>query len=172
VNPGDASKRRVFWGVALGIVAADIATKAAAVASLTSGMPRDVVGTLVRLNLVYNPGAAFGINFGPASRWIFLALTLAALGILVRLYRTTRAGDLARTLAVALVAGGAVGNLVDRIRSAAGVVDFIDVGIGFHRWPTFNVADMAVTTGAFLLAWVLWMEDRTRERHAAPVPEM
>ena len=101
-----------------------------------------------------------------------MALTLAALGILVRLYRSTRPGDTARTLAVALVAGGAIGNLIDRIRSAAGVVDFIDIGIGFHRWPTFNVADMAVTTGAFLLAWVLWMEDRTRERHVAPVPEM
>jgi signal peptidase II len=171
-DEAEASKRRVFWIVAAAIVAVDIITKALAVAALTSGFPRDVVGSIVRLNLVYNPGAAFGINFGPSSRWIFLALTVAALGILVRLYRTTRPGDIARTLAVALVAGGAVGNLVDRIRSAAGVVDFIDIGVGFHRWPTFNVADMAVTTGAFLLAWVLWMEDRTRERHVAPVPEM
>lgn len=169
---GEASKRRLFWAIAAGIVAADIITKAFAVSSLAIGFPHDVAGSLVRLNLVYNPGAAFGINFGSASRWIFLALTLAALGILVRLYQSTRAGDTARTLAVALVAGGAIGNLIDRIRSAAGVVDFIDIGIGFHRWPTFNVADMAVTTGAFLLAWVLWMEDRTRERHVAPVPEM
>jgi signal peptidase II len=168
----ESSKRRLFWIVAAAIVVADLVTKALAVSSLTMGFPRDVVGTVVRLNLVYNPGAAFGINFGPSSRWIFLALTLAALGILVRLYRATRAGDVARTLAVALVAGGAVGNLVDRIRSSVGVVDFIDIGVGFHRWPTFNVADMAVTTGAFLLAWVLWMEDRTRERHVAPVPEM
>jgi signal peptidase II len=168
----ESSKRRLFWIVAAAIVVADLVTKALAVSSLTMGFPRDVVGTVVRLNLVYNPGAAFGINFGPSSRWIFLALTLAALGILVRLYRATRAGDVARTLAVALVAGGAVGNLVDRIRSSVGVVDFIDIGVGFHRWPTFNVADMAVTTGAFLLAWVLWMEDRTRERHVAPIAEM
>lgn len=168
----EGGKRRLFWGVVLGIVVADVVSKEVAVSTLTPGIPHEVFGTVVRLALVYNPGAAFGINFGPASRWIFLALTVAALGILVRLYRTTRPGDIARTLAVALVAGGAVGNLVDRIRSPVGVVDFIDVGIGFHRWPTFNVADMAVTTGAFLLAWVLWMEDRTRERHAAPVPEM
>jgi signal peptidase II len=46
------------------------------------------------------------------------------------------------------------------VRSPLGVVDFIDVGIGDARWPTFNVADMAVSTGAFLLAWVLWGEDR------------
>jgi signal peptidase II len=168
----DGTKRRLFWATAIAIVVIDVATKAMAVQSLVMGIPHQVVGTVVRLALVYNPGAAFGINFGPSSRWIFLALTLGALGILVRLYRATRAGDLARTLAVALVAGGAVGNLVDRIRSSAGVVDFIDIGVGFHRWPTFNVADMAVTTGAFLLAWVLWMEDRDREGHVAPVPEM
>jgi signal peptidase II len=58
-----------------------------------------------------------------------------------------------------------VGNLIDRIRSATGVVDFIDVGVGDLRWPTFNVADMAVSVGAFLLAWVLWGE----ERSASPV---
>jgi signal peptidase II len=169
---GEASKRRLFWLTAFGIVVIDVATKAVAVSMLAMGIPRDVVGGIVRLALVYNPGAAFGINFGPSSRWIFLALTLGALGILVRLYRATRAGDLPRTLAVALVAGGAVGNLIDRIRSSAGVVDFIDIGVGFHRWPTFNVADMAVTTGACLLAWVLWMEDRHPEAHTAPVAEM
>jgi signal peptidase II len=49
--------------------------------------------------------------------------------------------------------------LIDRLRSAQGVVDFIDVGIGAHRWPTFNVADMGVSVGAVLLAWVLWQED-------------
>ncbi len=59
-----------------------------------------------------------------------------------------------------MVCGGAVGNLIDRVRSADGVVDFIDVGIGVHRWPTFNIADSAVTVGAVGLAYVLWMEGR------------
>ncbi|MCH8934427.1 MAG: signal peptidase II, partial [Gemmatimonadetes bacterium] len=62
-----------------------------------------------------------------------------------------------------LVCGGAVGNLIDRIRSSRGVVDFIDVGIGVHRWPTFNIADSAVTVGAIALAFVLWMEGREEE---------
>jgi signal peptidase II len=53
-----------------------------------------------------------------------------------------------------------MGNLLDRIRHSDGVVDFIDVGLGMSRWPTFNVADMAVSVGAVLLAWVLWDEDR------------
>jgi signal peptidase II len=89
-----------------------------------------------------------------------MVLTAGALFILGRLYRATKEGDLLRTLAIAMVCGGAIGNLIDRIRSASGVVDFIDVGIGDMRWPTFNVADMAVSIGAFLLAWVLWGDEK------------
>jgi signal peptidase II len=65
-----------------------------------------------------------------------------------------------RVVSLALVCGGAIGNLIDRIRWNRGVVDFLDVGVGGTRWPTFNVADMAVSIGAFLLAIVLWAEDR------------
>ena len=65
-----------------------------------------------------------------------------------------------RLAALGLVCGGAVGNLIDRVLSAQGVVDFIDVGVGTYRWPTFNIADSAVTVGALFLAYVLWMEGR------------
>ena len=64
-----------------------------------------------------------------------------------------------KVVAVARVAAGAMGNLVDRLRSERGVVDFLDVGVGAWRWPTFNVADIAVSCGAVLLAIVLWRED-------------
>ena len=70
---------------------------------------------------------------------------------------------------MARACGGAVGNLIDRIRSPFGVVDFIDIGFGDSRWPTFNIADMAVSLGAFLLAWVLWGEDAEAETAASPV---
>jgi signal peptidase II len=154
------SNPSLFWTVIGVIVGADVITKALAVYSLfPQRMPHELVGAAVRLTLVYNPGAAFGLHLGAYSRWIFMALTAGALIILGRLYRATRDGDLLRTLAIALVCGGALGNLIDRIRSAAGVVDFIDVGIGDMRWPTFNVADMAVSIGAFLLAWVLWGDE-------------
>src|SRR5919199_2660662 len=109
--------------------------------------------------LVYNPGAAFGLNVGPHSRWVFLALTLVALAVLGRLYRSTRAGDLLRTAALGLVCGGAVGNLIDRVRHGAGVVDFLDLGVGDWRWAPVNVADIAGSVGAFLLAWALWGEE-------------
>ncbi len=135
------------------------------------GVPRTVFGDAewFRWTLVYNPGAAFGFHLGPYSRWIFLALTVGALAILIHLYRTTAAGHNLRVLAIALVTSGALGNLIDRIVSPNGVVDFIDIGAGDMRWPTFNVADMAVSCGAVLLAMVLWREDEQAERREGDV---
>ena len=75
------------------------------------------------------------------------------------LYWFTPLHDRARLLAIALICGGAVGNMLDRIKSASGVVDFLDVGVGTLRWPVFNVADMAVTTGAGILGLSLWREE-------------
>ena len=165
------SNARLFWPVLVAIATLDLATKAIAVRALVpQRVPHEVLGNAIRLTLVYNPGAAFGLEFGPLSRWIFTALTVVALGILARLYRATAPGDRTRALAIALVSAGALGNLADRLRSDLGVVDFLDVGLGTVRWPTFNVADMAVSTGAVLLAWVLWREDLAGARGAAPMP--
>jgi signal peptidase II len=151
------------------VLVLDLITKAVAVSVLApSGMPNPVFGDWFRFALVYNPGAAFGLHLGQYSRWLFMALTATALVVLWRLYRETLEDDLRRALAITLVAAGAVGNVIDRIRSELGVVDFIDIGFGAYRWPTFNVADVAVSTGAFLLAWVLWGEDRREAAaHAA-----
>jgi len=151
--------------VLIAVVVLDLITKAIAVYALKPEyMPHEILGNTLRLTLVYNPGAAFGLSFGGASRWIFTALSIIALVILGRLYKSTREGDYARTLALSLVCAGALGNLIDRFRSSRGVVDFIDVGINAHRWPTFNVADMGVSVGAALLAWVLLQEDRAAAR--------
>lgn len=152
-------KRALFWGVIAAVVLADAFTKVLAVDGLVPRVPHVVLGNFLRLTLVYNPGAAFGLHVGKYSREIFSALSIAALILLWQMYRSTRAGDRVRTLALALVCSGAVGNLIDRVKSAQGVVDFLDVGIGIHRWPTFNVADMAVSCGAVVLAIVLWRED-------------
>jgi signal peptidase II len=159
------SNARLFWPVLAVVTAVDVVTKGVAERMLAPArFPHEIIGNWMRLTLVYNPGAAFGLNLGAQSRWIFTALTLLALVILGRLYLATHRGDTPRTLALALVCAGAVGNLLDRLRSEMGVVDFLDVGIGDSRWPTFNVADMAVSVGAILLAWVLWQEDRAAMR--------
>ena len=164
----EAGRAQIFWPVVITVVLSDIVTKWIAVRDLyPRGVPREVFGDVVRLTLVYNRGAAFGLHLGDYSRWIFLVLTLVALVILAQLYRQTSGRDIARTLAISLVSSGAIGNLIDRVRGPQGVVDFIDIGIGDMRWPTFNVADMAVSTGAILLAWVLWGEEKS-ERAAAP----
>lgn len=161
----------LFWPVIALVVVSDVITKWIAVLQLQPrGIAHPVFGETVRLTLVYNTGAAFGLRIGgDYSRWVFLVLTVAALVILWQLYKSTKAGDVVRTLAIALVCGGAIGNLIDRVRSAQGVVDFIDIGIGNMRWPTFNVADMAVSTGAVLLAWVLWGEERAERASPAAV---
>lgn len=165
------SNAALFWPVLAIVAALDVVTKAIAVRALVpQRVPHEVLGNALRFTLIYNPGAAFGLHLGDESRWIFSVLTVIALVILARLYRATAPGDATRVLALALVCAGAIGNLLDRLRSDLGVVDFLDVGIRDARWPTFNIADMAVSTGAVLLALVLWHEDAAiHPTHTGPV---
>lgn len=152
-------KLTLYLGVVLTVVVADLVTKLVVQQVLPPYRPVPVLGDFFRLTYIYNPGAAFGLHLGDRSRFIFLALALVAIVVLFFMYRSTPVSDRMRRLALALVTGGALGNVVDRIRSPRGVVDFLDFGLGELRWPVFNVADMAVTTGAILLAISLWRED-------------
>ena len=162
-----ADGRRLFWATGLSLLAVDIITKRLAQSKLLPIPPVEVIGDWVQLRLVYNTGAAFGLHLGVWSRWIFLVIAVLAVVLLYRLARSSSPRDLVRQVACGLVAGGAAGNLVDRIRSAEGVVDFIDVGVGATRWPTFNGADMGVSCGAIALAISLWVEDARRARAQA-----
>lgn len=159
-----AADRRLFWTTAATVVVADVVTKLLAEGLLARHLPVQVAGDYVQLRLVYNQCAAFGLCLGAYSRWIFFGLALVALAVLRSMVLAARPGDRFRLLALALVCAGAVGNVIDRLRSAQGVVDFVDVGIGVTRWPTFNVADSAITVGAIALAISLWLEGRTQER--------
>jgi len=165
--PRSSGSRRLFWGVLSAVVLLDVITKALAVRYL-SRIPLPVLGDWIQLQLVYNTGAAFGLQFGSASRTVFSALAVLALVVLGWLLRETWPGHRARLVGLGLVAGGAIGNLFDRLRSPRGVVDFLDLGIGGYRWPTFNVADLAVTGGALVLAVVLWRDDRPVADRIAP----
>ena len=89
-----------------------------------------MLGDTFRLTYIYNRGAAFGLHLGDYSRVIFLALTVVAVVVLFAWYRATPAHDRLRLVAIASVTGGAIGNLVDRVRSHRGVVDFLDFGLG------------------------------------------
>ncbi len=161
---GSVADRRLFWTTATAIIAADVVTKLLAELLLARHLPIQLVGDYVQLRLVYNQCAAFGLCLGTYSRWIFFALAIGALFVLRSMVMSARPGDRFRLFSLALVSAGAVGNVVDRIRSAQGVVDFVDVGIGTARWPTFNVADSAISVGAMALAVSLWLEGREQER--------
>jgi signal peptidase II len=165
-------KETLFWTIVIVWVAIDVLTKAWAETALAPArIPHPVIGNFLRFTLVYNQGAAFGMHIGEWSRWIFAVLTIGALVMLAHLLRETRDGDVPRTLALSLVTAGAIGNLIDRVRSPLGVIDFIDVGTAGWRFWTFNVADIGVSCGAVLLAIVLWREERARHvAQAIPAP--
>ena len=129
-------------------------------ADLAYGVQRDIIGSWLRFTLVFNRGAAFGTSVGDWSRWIFTALAVAILVVLFRMANQASAADRWKLFALGMVCGGAFGNLIDRLRWSQGVVDFVDVGIGEHRFWVFNVADSAVSVGAVLLVLVLWAEER------------
>jgi len=141
------------WRLALAlcglVVLLDQATKAIVEANLVPGEHVDVVGPL-RLTDSHNTGVAFGLAGGSGAG--IVVLTLAALGLILVLF--VREPD-RRTMwvAVGLLAGGALGNLADRARVDA-VTDFIDL----PAWPPFNVADIAITAGVALLAWIYLRE--------------
>lgn len=160
---GFAGKVGLYAGLVGGIVALDALTKYIVQQTLVLYHPVPVLGEFFRLTYIYNPGAAFGLHLGSYSRYIFLTLTVVAVVVLFLWYRSTPIDDRLRLIAISSVTGGAIGNLIDRVRSHRGVVDFLDVGIGAVRWPVFNIADIAVTTGAILLAISLWQEEQRLE---------
>ena len=150
-------KLRGFLALAVPLVLADCTTKQLIVAELgAEHVSHEVLGGFFRFTLAFNRDAAFGITLGPYSRLGFSVLAALAIVFLLRLLREAAPMDRLRAAALALVAGGAAGNLLDRLVFGRGVVDFIDIGIGRHRFWTFNLADFGVTTGALLLVLVLW----------------
>lgn len=145
------TKARLFWPLAAAIVLADCTSKRVIETQLDPGHSREVLGEFVRFTLGYNTGIAFGMSLGDAARPFLILFTLLAVAGIIWIYRTTDVRQKVQIAALAMIMGGAIGNLLDRFQSAAGVVDFIDVGVGTTRFWTFNVADSAITIGAVLL---------------------
>jgi signal peptidase II len=158
VDPGAAPARRGALVAALlitaGVVLAlDQLAKAWAVTALADGRSIEVVGDLVQLRLFRNPGAAF--SFATGSTWIFTIVATVASVAIVRASR--RLGSALWALALGLLLGGAVGNLVDRLFREPGfarghVVDFVDL----PRLFVFNLADASITVAAVLIALLSW----------------
>lgn len=108
----------------------------------------DILDGFLRITLSKNSGAVMGILSG--SRALLLTVTVISIAALVFFAYRMRFAPLIKRLCLGLILGGAFGNLIDRIATGE-VIDFIDMGIGSYRWPTYNVADMAVSIGAVIL---------------------
>jgi signal peptidase II len=162
----EGGKQRLVFGVMGSLLAIDLVSKAWIQGNFLLGQSMELFGDWVRLTYLLNPGAAFGLHVGVWSRAVFATLAVVAVAVIVMIVRETPAADRLRLSALAMILGGALGNLLDRLRAHGAVVDFLDVGFGSFRWPVFNVADVGVTTGAVLLVALLW-----GERSMSPAPE-
>jgi signal peptidase II len=159
-----------FFGLAALVIVVDQLTKAwvdanfglAWTSTPSAGLdaPTPILDGFVRIAKSYNNGGIFGL-FG-ASAPILAVASLAVIGlIVVYAYRSIRTGPVLLTLTLGLLLGGAVGNLVDRLRFGH-VIDFVDTGVGTTRFYTFNVADSAISVSiVLLLALSLFGERRT-----------
>ncbi len=163
-------KRRflAFGALALAVVVLDQATKTWVLATFELHETLPVIPGWFHLTYIRNPGAAFGLFSGHAEafrRPFFLVVTTVALAaILAILWRAPRGRPWLLT-ALGLVFGGAVGNLIDRVRWGE-VVDFLDVFWKTHHWPAFNIADSAITVGM----GVLILEELFGRKQAGGIP--
>ena len=125
-----------------------------------SEKPLRLLGNVLKITYVENPGMAFGIRVDNVLLFMVLSV-LASLGILLYLF-THRNEGMAVKGSLALILGGAFGNLIDRLIYKK-VADFIDIGFGNLRWWTFNVADMAVVIGMVILFVSVFLQDKRQK---------
>jgi signal peptidase II len=124
-----------------------------------------VVQEFFSLTYIRNPGAAFGLlaSSGQMFRLIFFGLTsVFALGLLGMIFFRLRQEDWVGQLSIAAILGGAIGNLLDRMRFGE-VIDFLDFYVNGYHWPAFNVADAAISVGVFFLILHFAMDKKEEE---------
>jgi len=147
----------LFASLAAGVLILDQVTKALVSASLRLHESRPIIPGFLSLTLVHNTGAAFGILAGehsPLRTGFFLVVSGVAMGVVLWLLWRLRPEQKVEAIALSLIFGGAVGNVIDRMRFGK-VIDYIDVFYRSYHWPAFNVADAAISVGVFLLFWRL-----------------
>jgi signal peptidase II len=108
--------------------------------------PREIIGSLLRFNLAYNPYGVFSLSYGHGILYYILTIAGVILFTYIGLSQTERL----KAAIFGLIIGGALGNLLDRLRLGH-VIDYIDMGLGNYRWFTYNVADAFITIGAIVL---------------------
>lgn len=132
------------------------------------GDSSDILGSVLRFTFVENKGLAFSIKVSNLA--IFTGLSFIASGIVLYYLYKYRNEGVSVYLPLALIFGGAVGNIIDRVLFSK-VVDFIDVGISSYRWPVFNVADSAVSVGLIWFLIVSWMMNKEKKEPEKEIAE-
>jgi signal peptidase II len=142
-----------LW-LSLVVIALDQLTKGIVIGALEPQVPHEVIPHFLNWTLAYNTGAAFSFLAGAQGwpRWFFSILAVVISAVLARWLARTPRMDWRSALPLALVIGGAIGNLIDRLRIGY-VTDFIQVYYQQWAFPSFNVADSAISVGAALLVW-------------------
>lgn len=158
--------------LAASIIVPDQITKAVIQQKYPLWATDPVIPGFFNLAHVLNKGAAFGFLNNPDSNWqiwFFAAITVFAVGFIYYLLTTADKGDRFFIWGLGLVLGGALGNLIDRMRFGF-VVDFLDFYVGDYHWPAFNVADIAITCGAFAIIISMYMKNQREKRSAHKRP--
>ncbi len=144
----------------------DIITKAYIDSTMSLHESVVLIRGLLNITYVRNPGAAFSFlaSASPGFRSVFF-LTVTVLAIILVLYYIVKSktDEPLMIFALSLILSGALGNFIDRVRLGE-VIDFIDVYLGAYHWPAFNVADSAITVGAFLMLFVLFKRPKEHDR--------
>lgn len=161
---GGLSRAFVLLLTALAILVADQVTKALVVGNLAIGERVDLLGDLVQVWHVQNRGAAFSLFQG--GTLIFLVVSVLSIGMVAYFYRTMRDRSPWLHLVLGIVLGGTLGNFTDRLRQGY-VTDWLSVGFGDTRWPTFNVADSSVVVGIGILVVYLLLTSPDRREATA-----
>lgn len=155
MRPGGDGVKALF-GLALFVALIDQTVKWLIVESFVLGESRTVIPGFFNLTLVHNTGGAFGLM--ARKTWLFIVLSIFTMGFLIWYYRRYRHKIGWVVWPVGLVLGGAIGNLIDRLRLGY-VVDFLDVYVKGWHWPAFNIADSAICVGLLVLAFALGKGD-------------
>lgn len=170
VSWSDYLKRKylIFFTTVAASVFFDIITKAYVDSNMSLHESIVVIGGFLNITYVRNPGAAFSFlaSASPGFRSVFF-LTVTILAIVLVLYyiAKSKADEPLMIFALSLILSGALGNFIDRVRLGE-VIDFIDVHLGAYHWPAFNVADSAITVGAFIMLFALFK--RPKEHDSNP----
>ncbi|MCK4596650.1 signal peptidase II [bacterium] len=147
-------------------IIADQGSKIFVAKRMELGQSIPVLGNFFRITFIRNAGSAFGIFLGGG--WFYLLASILAIILIFFYLRKMSAGHLWSRISLTLILGGALGNLIDRVRYGM-VIDFLDFGVGRLRWPVFNLADAAVTVGVAVFLLLMFQkkaEDRGQDKKA------